>query len=75
MLNNKCFTIINWVGYCLLVVASHKEYCVFWEFGIPVVSLIVVVVIMVVVCITVPILVYNSISKGSIVERLRNNQE
>ncbi len=61
------------VAYLLSRVIKNIVY--FWEFGIPFVSLIVVVVIMVVVCITVPILVYNSISKGSIVERLRNNQE
>lgn len=61
------------IAYLLSQVIKNIVY--FWEFGIPVVSLIVVVVIMVVVCITVPILVYNSISKGSIVERLRNNQE
>ena len=61
------------VAYLLSRVIKNIVY--FWEFGIPFVSLIVVVVIMVVVCTTVPILVYNSISKGSIVERLRNNQE
>lgn len=61
------------IAYLLSRVIKNIMY--FWEFGIPFVSLIVVVVIMIAVCITVPIFVYSSISKGSVVERLRNNQE
>lgn len=61
------------ISYFLSRVIKNVMY--FWEFGIPFVSIIVVLVIMITICVTVPIVVYNSISKESVVERLRNNQE